>query len=175
MTVTTVSPSPIAGVSPQNEAPLEFIFPGVACNPVGRLIGSVMGSVQSIGPLPVRMVMLLIVGGIVAPIAALLYFWVKILGNSYTVTNHSVQERSVLWNTLYRRVELADVGEVQVDADDSQQFHQVGDVRLLDARGGELITLNSVGNPKRVAHLIIELRDARQHAVEALKHIKARG
>ena len=174
MTATTVSPSPIAGVSPQNEAPLEFVFPGVACNPIGRLIGSVMGSAQSIGPLRVRMAMLLLVGGIVAPIAALLYFWVKLFGNSYTITNHSVQERSVLWTTLYRRVELADVGEVQVDADDSQQFHQVGDVRLLDARGGELMTIASSPNPHRVAHLIIELRDARQHSAEALKHIQAR-
>ncbi len=174
VTLPPVAPNPIAGVSPQQETTLEFIFPGIACNPLGRLIGSVMGSVQKTGPLPVKLLLLVAVGGLFAPLAAILYFWVKISGTSFTVSNRSVQERPVLGTTLIKQVNFADVAQVDLQLLDSYEFYGVADVRLLDARDAVLMTIPATLDPQRLARLILELRDARAHSAAALKQIQSR-
>lgn len=175
MTSTTMESPAIAGVSPVQETTLEYVFPSIACNALGRFIGSVMGAVQGIGPLPVRLLLLIAVGGVLAGPAALLYFIVKVLGSSYTITNRSVQVRPVLGNDFTKQVKLADVAKIDIAVQDGYEFYDAGDVRLLDARDAELLTLIGVGGPQRVARLLIELRDAHAHSAASLKQIQARG
>ncbi|MCA9079440.1 MAG: hypothetical protein KDA58_02730 [Planctomycetaceae bacterium] len=172
---TAAPPQPIAGVSANRESVLETVYPGVACNPIGRLIGGLMGGASGIGPLPVRLLALVIVGSVLAPLGALIYFWIKVFGPYYVFTNRSVQERKVRGNDLTQQVNLADIDQVDVVLGDGYEFHQCGDVRLLNARGDVLLTLPALPSPQRAAHVILEAREARVRADESLKVLQSRG
>ena len=173
MTSTTIAP-PIAGVVPQGETQVEYVFPGVACNGLGRLIGSAMGAAASTGPAPFNILPLLVVGGILWPLALLLYFWVKVFGNKFVVTNRSVQEVPVLGSALVKRVNYSDVANVRVATQDGYEFHRVGDVQLLAANGDVLLSMPAIQYPDRLARLVLELRDAQSQAAAALKQIQSR-
>lgn len=172
---TTALPQPISGVSSNRETVLETVFPGVATTFLGRLIGSVMGAVYGVGPLPVRLVALVIVGAIFAPLGALLYFYTKVVGSYYVVTNRTVQQRTVLSQVMTKQVNLADVDSVEVQLQDGYDFHLCGDVVLLSSRGDELLVIPAIQYPKRLAHVILESRDARMQSDASLKHMQARG
>ena len=173
MTSTAIAP-PIAGVAPQGETQVEYVFPGVACNGLGRLIGTAMGAAGSSGPAPLNILPLLIVGGILWPLGLVLYAWVKIFGSKYVVTNRSVQQFPVLGSALQKRVNHSDVANVRVAVQDGYEFHRVGDVQLLGANGDVLFSIPAVQYPDRLARLILELRDAQSYAAASLKQIQAR-
>ena len=170
----TAAPSPIAGVSPARETVLENVFPSVASHGLGRWLGSVMGQVGSVGPLPVKLLALVTVGAILAPLGALLYFLVKVTGTSFLVTSRSVQERSVLWGNLVKQVQLTDVQGVEIGTQDGYAFHRVGDVRLLGASGDPLLVIPAIQFPERLARVILEVRDAQRHSADALRQIQSR-
>lgn len=170
----TAAPSPIAGVSPARETVLENVFPSVASHGLGRWIGSVMGQVGGLSPLPFRLLALVIVGAILAPLGALLYFVVKVTGTSFLVTNRSVQERSVLWGNLVTQVALTEIQGVEINTQEGYAFHRVGDVRLLGANGQTLLVIPAIQFPERLARVILEVRDAQLRSSEALRQIQSR-
>lgn len=165
-------PQPIAGVSAGKDRVIEFTYPSVAATSLGKWIGQVCESIPTqIGGVKLSYALF---GLPMAPLGALLYLGGKVTGNRYVLTNRGVEVRKSIGDKLEARVELASIADIAIQVHSGQEFHNAGDVQLLDAKGSVLVTLPGVAYPERLKSAILEARNARVQNDAALAQINAR-
>lgn len=168
----TVKPQAISGVSPDHEAIIEELYPSIAATWVGTLIHLLLDSV------PIRIwgmkISNLVFGLPLAPLAVLVYLWMKVFGVRYVLTNRVVKIANSMGFGVRSSVPLSKITVVGVDPDSRQTFYQTGDVRLSDSAGMTLLLLRGVPRPDRFAQVIQEACDAKRQVESSLARIKAR-
>jgi hypothetical protein len=171
-TMLSVKPQAISGVSPDFESTIEELYPSIAATGIGDFINTVLNSI------PNRVwgmkVSNLLFGLPLAPLAALVYLWMKVFGSRYVVTNRAVKRMSSLGFVTKESVPLSQVTAVSVDPDSRLDFYQTGDVRLTGTGDQTLILLRGVPRPDRFCQVIREACDARRQVEAALARINAR-
>lgn len=174
---------PIAGVSANRETEIEAIYPSIAGGVLGGLIGSIMGVVGSfpagIGPLKpvflgVKLILSVAVGAALLPLSLLAYALHKLTGSYYSLTNRSIQERSIIGGAMSKQVALSDIQNIEIESFGGYEFYNVGDVVLQNAQGASLMTIKAVPYPERVSQIVIDAREARLRSDASLELIQAR-
>ncbi len=171
-TMTAPRPNPISGVCTTQETPLMTVYPSIACMALGRGLGrlyeclplKITGIKLShwLFPLPT------------SPGAIKLYFFLKLFGERYTLTNRSVQIWKSLGSRMLKQVPLADIADVAIAQDPGQVFYRAADLQLLNAAGEIVLKLEGVPNPEEFRDTILEARDARRQTDAARATIEAR-
>lgn len=167
-----VKTTAISGVSPSQEVPLQTIYPSVAMLSLGQLLGQLYIS------MPVRILGIplsaLLFALPTAPLAALLYLWLKAFGSRYTITNRSVQQWHSLGSTKIKEVSLTDLGEAEIRQTAGQVFYRAADIVLRKADGKELLVIPGVPFPEVFRRTLLEVRDSRVKVAASLATIQAR-
>ncbi|MCY2967266.1 MAG: hypothetical protein NT069_27135 [Planctomycetota bacterium] len=169
----TKRPPAISGVSASSEAEIQTVYPSIAATSIGKLLGSLYGC------LPIS------VGGIklshlifplpTAPLGVLVFFWQKVCGQVYVLTNRSIRFRSALGPKLHQKVPLQDIADVVVDQKAGQDFYPAADLILVGKKGETLAVLAGVPRADVFRQSILEARNARVQTEASLATIKARG
>jgi hypothetical protein len=167
-----VKPQAIAGVSAGAASELESVYPSIAATSLGRLIGIICDSI----PLRIGGVKLsaLLFGLPLAPVALLPYFFMKLFGQRYIVTNRTVRIASTLGVRLFREIPLGEIDNIAVDEQAGQAFFHAGDLVLLNAGGGAIARLDGVPRPYRLRQIILDAREARRQNDASLATITSR-
>ncbi len=168
-----MSVQPIAGVSPRNESVVMTEYPSIAAGPAGQVLGSLYNSL----PIPIFGLKLshLLFALPTAPIAVLLYFWHKVFGRRYVLTNRSVQVRSALSGQRLEAVELSKIAEIDIVQAPGQVFYRAADLLLRGASGEVLVRLHGVPDAPSFANAIQRMIESRQMVEAAMDTIRARG
>ncbi|QDT35506.1 hypothetical protein [Thalassoglobus polymorphus] len=172
----TATVQPIAGVSANREADIEAIYPSIAGSALGGLIGSIMDGVAGVPFLPLRLVISILVGALLLPLALLAYILTKLFGSYYVLTNRSIQQRNIIGNALSQQIALTDFEEIEIASSGSggYKFHRTGDLNLQNAKGTTLMTLTAISYPERLSQIIFDAREARIQSDESLSIIQNR-
>ena len=168
----TQKPQAISGVSPGHESVIEELYPSIAATTIGDLIHRILDSI------PIRIwglkISNVLFGLILAPLAALVYLWMKVFGSRYVLTNRVVKRVNSMGFRQHESVPLSQIVTTSVDPDSRQEFYQTGDIRLAGAGGQTLLTLHGVPRPDRFRQVIQEACDAKRLVASALAQINAR-
>lgn len=167
----TKKPQAVAGVSSNYENVVEELYPSIGMTGLGQLLNSLYESLPGVGQ--VRLSYLIFVPP-TWPLALLAYFWLKVFGSRYVVTNRAVKRFPVLGIRLLEQVPLENIARVTVDPDSRLAFFRSGDVRLSGAAGETLLLLRGVPYPDRFAQVIEETRSARSLTEASMATIRAR-
>lgn len=164
---------PIAGVSASRETLIETVYPSVAANGLGRILGVLMDCI----PLSILGVKLshVIFAPIAAPIGAALYLLQKAFGNRYELTNRSVIVRTSLGGQMVKQVPLTDIESIEIEVHGGYSFHNAGDVVLYNGRGDKLLVVPGITWPRRFRQIVLDARHARTESDSSLKQIESRG
>lgn len=165
---------PIAGVPSTREIDIESVYPSVASTLLGQLVGGIMSAAAGLPVLPFRLLVMVVLGALLAPLGLLAYIITKLFGNRYVLTNRSVQVRRMIGGNRLQQVALADVADVVIERLPSQAFLRVGDLTLRNAQGNDLLTIPAIPYPQRFRQIILDARDARTSADESLARIRSR-
>jgi hypothetical protein len=167
----TQKPPAIAGVA-SGQALIMAVYPSIACTEIGKLLGRLYESIPNrvfgikvshlLYPLPT------------SPIAVLVYFYLKLAGEVYVLTNRTIQLRRSLGNRLIREVKLADIDQVVVKQELGQAFYPAADIYLLNKAGATIMSLPGVLRAEIFRETILEARDARNQVAASLAVIGAR-
>lgn len=162
----------ISGVSPGYENVVEELYPSIADCWVGQLLSSMYDSI----PIKINGVKLsyLLFVPPTLPLALLAYFFLKVAGSRYVVTNRAVKQMNSLGHRLQAEVPLGQIDQVSIDPDSRLDFFRTGDVRLVNAEGDTLMLIKGVPFPERFRSVILETRDARQQVASSLAAINKR-
>jgi hypothetical protein len=163
----------IAGVNSQRETVLTNVWPSVAANPLGRLIGRLNQCI----PLKINgiAVSAMIFGLPLAPLGALIYLGSKLFGVRYTLTNRSIQVWSAAGGRLQKSIPLGEVGEIEFVQTPGQAFFKAADVQLLSSNGSLLLKLPGISYPEVFTRNLREAQQAAALTTAALETIKKRG
>lgn len=149
------------------------VYPSISAFGLGRGLGSLYDCIP-LRIMGVRLSNLLFVLP-TAPLPALMYFWQKVFGQRYVLTNRSFQIWHSLGNRKITQVALTDVTGVIVRELPGQQFYKAGELVLVGGKGNdEIMTLSGVPYPHIFRQTILEARDSRQQVAKSLETIKAR-
>lgn len=168
------TPQAIAGVSPQVECTLRTAYPSIACTGLGQLLGRLYESVPiGIGVIKLSYVVMTLL--VFPPLLAFtLYFWLKVFGSKYVLTNKSVQEWKSIGQQLVGQVALGDVAEVALEQTPGQAFFKASDLALLAADDSVLLRLEGITRAEVFRQTILQARDARRQTEASLSAIQAR-
>jgi hypothetical protein len=169
----TTKAQPISGVSSGYENVIEELYPSIAMTGLGQFLNQLYESI----PFPsdnVKLSYFLFVPPTL-PFALLAYFFLKLAGSRYLVTNRAVKRLSSLGYRQLEEVPLGQIEQITVDPDSRLAFFRTGDVRLINAAGDTLLLLRGVPYPDRFAQVIIEICDARKLTAASLATINQRG
>ncbi|MCA8998508.1 MAG: PH domain-containing protein [Planctomycetaceae bacterium] len=166
---------PIAGVSTSRESELEAVYPSVAATLLGSIVGGFLGAASAVPLLPLRLLVMVVVGAAMAPLGLLAYGLQKVFGNVYAVTNRSVQVRKSLTKTQVQQVALSEIENIRIQTSGSYHFFRAGDLVLENAQGNDLLTIPGIPYPERLRQIIFDARDARLLADASLSTIQGRG
>lgn len=162
---------PISGVSPSGEVEIRWRFPSIAATWIGKLIGQIcdlipvkIWGVKLSYPLALAL----------APLGALEYFRLKLLGEKYVLTNRSIQRWAAFGVNQRQSVSLSDIADIEVHRQSGQEFFDAGDLVVMDAKGNPIMTLAGVQQPDVFRSAVLEARDARVETQKALATINAR-
>ena len=168
----TQKPQAISGVSPSHESVIEEVYPSIAATSAGEFIQGMLDSIPNrIWGMKISN---LLFGLPLAPLAALMYLLMKVVGVRYVLTNRAVKTMNALGFQLRESAPISQIAQVSVDPDSRMSFYQTGDIRLTDAGGKTLLLLRGIPRPDRFAQVIQEACDARRQVESALTRIKAR-
>lgn len=148
-------------------------FPSVACTAVGRWLGRAYESISVPKVNGIKPSHLLFVLPS-SPVAAVVYFWLKALGEKYLLTNRSVQTCKAFTDQVVSQVALSDIETIDVCQDSGQRFYNAADLHLKDAAGKTLLVLSGIPRADVFRQTILEARDAWTQVRAALEHIQAR-
>lgn len=166
----------IAGVSSSSEAEIEAVYPSIAANILGQIIGVIMGGVSAALPILIlRLPAMIIVGAAMIPFGLLSYACQKLFGSCFVVTNRGVHQRRVFGYGLVDSVALTDIQGIDIQTQGGYEFHRVGDVVLQNASGAPIMTIFAIQHPERLRQIILDARAARLASDESLAHIRGRG
>lgn len=161
----------ISGVSPDFESVIEELYPSIACTSLGDLLNRLYECIPvKIWGITVSHVLALIT----APLGALIYLGLKVVGSRYVITNRNVKRLSALGYRLLESVPITQIAEVSIDPDSRQAFFRTGDIRLTNAAGDTLMLMRGIPYPERFQQVIVEIRDARNQVAASLSRIQAR-
>lgn len=182
--MSSVFVQPIAGVSANRESEIEAVYPAIAGGVLGQIIGLIMGGISTAFPskrgvlgvplVVLRLVLFLTVGSVLAPFALLAYAITKLFGHYYVVTNRSVQRRAMIGGAMSQQITLAEISDIEIATSPAYEFHRVGDLNLLNAQGGLLMTISAIPYPQRLKQILIDAREARLLSDASLAKIEAR-
>lgn len=162
----------IAGISGLREAHLETIYPSIACLGIGRWLDQLYESVPvMLGTVKLSYLLFILPS---APIAAGLYFYLKIMGERYQFTSQSVRRLRSLGQTVLQEVALADVDRIEIPAESRTGFLRTGTLELRAVDGRVLMSLPGVPYPERAQHVLEEAMAASRQTQAALTTIRAR-
>ena len=165
-------PQAIPGVVAGAEAPILTKYPSVACTSWGRSLGMLCESMSAkINGVKLSYILF---GLLIAPVAALIYFYLKVAGHRYVLTNHRVQKWAALGNRLVSEMRLSDVDEINVDQMAGQEFYEASDLELLNSQGDSVLRLEAVPRAEIFRQNILESRDARAEVEASLATIQGR-
>jgi len=166
----------IAGVSSSSEAEIEAVYPSIAANALGQVIGVIMGGVSAALPILIlRLPAMIIVGAVMIPLGLLAYACQKLFGTCYVVTNRGIHQRKVFGYAIVDSVTLTDIDNIDIVTQGGYEFHRVGDVVLQNASGAAIMTIAAIQYPERLRQIILDARAARMANDESLAHIRGRG
>lgn len=165
-------PQAISGVSASKEAVVMTVYPSIAATGPGKMLGGLYESIPTTC-CGIKLSHLLFTLPTV-PLAAGLYFFLKLFGKVYVLTNRSVQLRSSLGNNLVKEVSLAEIDTVVIGRDPRQLFYKAGDLSLRDKAGKELLELAGVPYPDVFRQTILESVLARRQVASSMSRIAAR-
>jgi len=172
MSLLAQRPPAISGVSSSHEAQIQTIYPSIACTGIGKLLGKLYNCIPiPLGDLKVSHLIFPLPS---APLVVLIYFWLKVFGQVYLLTNRSVRIKSAVGPTLYQKVPLADIADVVVEQQQGQEFFPAADLRLLGKKGETLAVLGGVPWADVFRQSILDARDARVQTEASLATIRAR-
>lgn len=162
----------ITGVSAGKESVLTRIYPSIACTALGKSLGVFYDLIPArVGGIKLSHLLFVLP---TAPIALLIFFFLKIAGDVYVLTNRSVQKRASLGNRLKSEVPLTAIDDVVVRQENGQEFYPACDLYLLGKTGDTLMALPGVIRGEVFRQNIIEARNARRHVEKSLATINAR-
>lgn len=163
---------PIAGVHSASECEIAVRYPSIAATGVGRFLGALLDCV------PVKIwgvkISYLLFGLAIAPIAALWYLTLKVLGERYVLSNRAVSRWAAIGHQRLQNVPVVDIAEVTIQQQPGQSFYDAGDVYLLNAKGDPVMVLEGVSYPEILKANILETRDAEVLVQQTQKVIAAR-
>lgn len=168
----TKKPQAISGVSPKSESVIEELYPSIATTGLGQILNSLYESIP-LGIGEFRISYLIFIPPTL-PLALLLYFWLKVFGSKYVVTNRAVKIGNALGLRVTDEVALAKVTDVSIDPDSRLSFYRTGDVRLTGSAGETLLLLRGVPYPERFRQVIVEAADAHRMVEASLTMIRNR-
>ncbi len=168
----TKKPQAISGVSPKSESMIEELYPSIATTGLGQLLNSLYESIP-LGVGEFRISYLIFIPPTL-PLALLLYFWLKVFGSKYIVTNRFVKIGNALGLRITSEVPIQNIAGVSVDPDSRLSFYRTGDVRLTGAGGETLLLLRGVPYPERFCQVILEAADAHRQVEASLVTIRNR-
>ncbi len=162
----------ISGISAGIENTIMSQYPSIAATGLGRLIGQIADSI----PVPVFGPKLsnLLFGLPLAPVGAILYLGMKVVGERYVLTNRSIERWRMIGSRLLQEVPLPEVANVEIDVRPGQEFHKAADLVVLGSNGDLLMRLEGVKRADVFRRIILEARDARAHTEASLSTIRAR-
>ncbi|MAG94574.1 MAG: hypothetical protein CMJ48_12625 [Planctomycetaceae bacterium] len=108
------------------------------------------------------------------PIGLAAYFWGKVFGERYRLTNRSLQVVSSLKGRLIEQISLGDIDEILVQQAPGQIFYKAADIVLVDAKGAPIVMLPGISRAEVFRQTILEARDARREVEASLATIQAR-
>jgi hypothetical protein len=155
-------------------------YPSIAATIMGQRIGRLCNAVplKTNGvPWP-RLLIAILFWPMVVPLAMtvglLLYFYTKLFGKRYVLTNRSLQVRQMIGVRTFAQASLADIKEIVIRELPGQSFYKAADLVATGADGKTLVRLEGVQRPAVFRQTILEARDARTSVEESLKAIQAR-
>ncbi|MBQ15679.1 MAG: hypothetical protein CMJ65_01005 [Planctomycetaceae bacterium] len=169
---TAVLPQAIPGAETQTERAVLTRWPSVASTVIGRGIGRFLESAPDWRLLGVRLTYAPAL--MLAPLAALTYVRLKLLGQRFALTNRRIKIQSALGEKLLGEVPLEGIKEIALAAREGQNFYNAADLVLLDDSDNELARLEGVVRPEVFRQNIFECRDALLLVREALATIESR-
>lgn len=161
----------ITGVSPDYESVVEDVYPSIAATSIGQFLNNLYNSIP-VRIWGVRISYLFAL--ITAPLGALVYLLMKVVGERYVVTNRSVRRMTAIGIRLLESIPLSQIASVTIDPDSRQEFYRTGDIRLSNANGDTLLLMRGIPYPERFQQVINETREARSHVTASLARIQAR-
>ncbi|MBS0260432.1 MAG: PH domain-containing protein [Planctomycetes bacterium] len=171
---TTVAQRPpaIAGLSGGKQTPIATVYPSVSSTALGKALG------QLYECLPIKIfgikLSYLLFPLPTAIIGVKIFFYLKLFGEVYVLTNRTMQIRRSIGNRLIREIPLSDITEVVVKHEPGQEFFSDGDIYLLGKSGQTLMSLPGVGNADVFRQTILEAQRARNQVAASLATISAR-
>jgi len=168
----TAAVQAIAGVSPGSESEIMSVFPSIGSTGLGRALGRLYEAIP-LGNCPVKLSYLLFPLPL-SPIAGLQYFWLKISGQRFMLTNRAVVVKTALGRREVTRVDLTDIAEVRVTQMPGQEFYRCADVDLLNAAGKPILRLGGIPQARIFKSTILKARDAALQVRSSLATIDAR-
>lgn len=168
----TKKPQAISGVSPKSESVIEELYPSIATTGLGQLLNGLYESIPlGIGEFKISYLIFI---PPTWPLALLLYFWLKVFGSKYVVTNRFVKIGNALGVRITDEVGIDRVTDVSVDPDSRLSFFRTGDVRLTGSAGETLLLLRGVPYPERFRQVILEAASAHRQVEASLATIRNR-
>lgn len=168
-----MSVQPIAGVSTRNESVVMTEYPSIGAWGLGRALGSLYDSI----PVPIfgmKLSHLLLVLP-TAPAAVSLYFLQKVFGQTFALTNRSVQIWAAFSGRRLTTVELSKIEDVEVVQLPGQAFFKAGEILLRGGKGEILGRLSGVPDAPSLANAIRSTAQSRSMVQAAMATIEARG
>ena len=175
---------PIAGVSANRETDIEVVYPSIAGEFIGSIIGSLMGIVAAFPSgegimkpvlLGIKLSLYIALGAILLQLGLLGYIVHKLLGKCYTLTNRSIQERGILGGAMSQQLALSEIQNIEITTAGGYEFYNAGDLNLQNAQGSTLMTLKAIPYPERLSQILIDAREARLQSDASLAQIQSRG
>jgi hypothetical protein len=161
----------ITGISPEFECIVEEIYPSIACTGIGDLLNRLYECIPiKVWGITISHVFALLT----APLGALIYLGLKVVGSRYVVTNRNVKRLTSLGYRLVESVPISQIADVSIDPDSRQAFYKTGDIRLTNAAGDTIMLLRGIPYPERFQQVIVEMRDAKNQVAASLSRIQAR-
>ena len=169
-------PQAIPGAETQVERLVIAVWPSIAATGGGRMIGALIETAPKLRVPVLKFNLALAPSLALAPLAAVIYLWMKVFGRRYTVTGKRVLIQGSLSRRLFAEVSLESIAEVAVAPyRNGQEFYQSADVVLQGDSGQELLRMEAVTRPGVFRQNILESRDALVQVKDALATIQARG
>jgi hypothetical protein len=172
MTMLAEKPPAISGLSAGKQALIMTVYPSIAATAIGKRLGQlyeifptrICGVKLShfLFPLPT------------AIFGVMVYFYLKVFGEVYALTNRTVQLRKSLGNRLIREVPLTDVEQIIIRQESGQEFFPAADIYLVNKAGQTLMSLPGVPRADVFRQTLLEARSARIQVAESLSIIGAR-
>lgn len=170
--------------NPEHEMLIMVVYPSIGAEGIGRLIG------RGLKALPLPFVnhasrVATLIGILLLPLTILLYavgallgllgyIGLKLWGQRYVLTNHSLQSWSSIGQRLIKGVPLNQIADVSVKQLPGQAFYHAADLIVRDAGGNEILTLSGVPRADVFRQTILKARDANTQVAAALATIGAR-